>query len=376
MKIICLFQTLKQLRRKYICMINKNKIYFVAIFTILISCRKEDNKQVKSKEIIVDATSITLPTQTKDGTIQGEFGGCGYNYTPNTKSVQLRQPRSRELNQINSIVKFTGLSSNFKIYSASIDNAIATIINNERYILYDPKLLAVADFQSDSYWSSMSILAHEIGHHLSGHTISKKGSNPKDELEADKYSGFVLYKLGASLEEATNAIKIFGSDKSSLTHPAKNLRLNAIVNGWNEANETRTNGAIPPPLSDDNDFVDTEFNFKDFYNDDEITDLFSNYSYSTYGFFEGVITDVSKFDALYNCYLGISVTSMPKNYEFKVEKETLIKDVSWNHPKNTSMVNSRNIRYILKPGRKIKIAIYMGGNGGYADITYLKVLKR
>lgn len=67
----------------------------------------------------------------------------------------------------------------------------------------------------------MSILAHEIGHHLLGHTISIGSSNPQDELEADKFSGFVLYKMGASLNDAVQAIQLLGSDTDSKTHPSK-----------------------------------------------------------------------------------------------------------------------------------------------------------
>lgn len=193
---------------------------------------------------------VVEPKNDINGNIKGKFGGCGYNYTPNEETIDLYQPRPRELSQINSILKFSGLASNFKIYSASIDNAVATIIDNNRYILYDPKLLSYSDSKSGSYWSSMSILAHEIGHHLSGHTITSKGSNPKDELEADKYSGFVLYKLGATLEDATNAIRTLGSTTGSTTHPPKSERIKAITQGWDEANQTRYNGAIPPPPND------------------------------------------------------------------------------------------------------------------------------
>lgn len=158
-----------------------------------ISCNTQNRENAaineKDEQQVLTEISIKEPTETSEGKIQGDFGGCGYNYTPNKEAVTLYKPRLREINQINSILKFSGLSSNFKIYSANIDNAVAIIVNGKRYILYDPNLLAHTDQNSGSYWSSMSILAHEIGHHLAGHTITNKGSNPPDELEADKYSG-------------------------------------------------------------------------------------------------------------------------------------------------------------------------------------------
>jgi hypothetical protein len=57
------------------------------------------------------------------------------------------------------------------------------------------------------------------------------------ELEADEFSGFVLQKLGASLEEAQAAMSLIGSEKASRTHPAKSDRLSSIAMGWNEAAE-------------------------------------------------------------------------------------------------------------------------------------------
>ncbi|MEP6847047.1 MAG: hypothetical protein ABI861_13635, partial [Panacibacter sp.] len=79
--------------------------------------------------------------------------------------------------------------------------------------------------------------AHEIGHHLSGHTLLQGGSRPDLELEADRFSGYILYKMGATLDDAQIAIKIFSSDNSSSTHPAKKSRLVAITNGWLAAKE-------------------------------------------------------------------------------------------------------------------------------------------
>jgi hypothetical protein len=156
----------------------------LTILVTLTSCNNS-NKTNNENDTKVDSLKadteilVVEPKNNINGNIKGKFGGCGYNYTPSEETIDLYEPRQRELSQINSILKFSGLSSNFKIYSASIDNAIATIIDNKRYILYDPKLLSYTDSKSGSYWSSMSILAHEIGHHLSGHTITSKGSIQK-----------------------------------------------------------------------------------------------------------------------------------------------------------------------------------------------------
>ena len=84
-------------------------------------------------------------------------------------------------------------------------------------------------------------MAHEVGHHLNGHTLSDVGSRPKRELEADYYSGFILQRLGANLDDARVAMLKLGSDSGSRTHPARHDRLAAIGNGWMKACDSDPN---------------------------------------------------------------------------------------------------------------------------------------
>jgi len=88
-------------------------------------------------------------------------------------------------------------------------------------------------------WSSISILAHEIGHHLNGHTLGVGGSRPDLELQADKFSGFVCARMGATLAEAQAAMKVAASSAGSSTHPPKSARLEAIAVGWNQEKSER-----------------------------------------------------------------------------------------------------------------------------------------
>ena len=133
---------------------------------------------------------------------------------------------------IQSIVAVVGLKSNFEIQAASIPNAAAVVFNGKRYILYNPQFIAQLDQRAGKHWPSVAILAHEIGHHLNGHTLTKNGSLPHNELDADEFSGFVLQKMGASLKDAQLAIEIAGNTRATHTHPAKADRLIAIEKGW------------------------------------------------------------------------------------------------------------------------------------------------
>ena len=137
---------------------------------------------------------------------------------------------------IEKILSVVGLKPNFEIRSANVPNAAAVILNNKRYILYNPKFINQINYVSGNDWAGISIIAHEIGHHLNGHTLKSGGSRPDLELEADEFSGFVLCKLGASKQDAQAAMNVAASQKSSHTHPARKDRLVSIANGWNNAN--------------------------------------------------------------------------------------------------------------------------------------------
>ena len=116
-----------------------------------------------------------------------------------------------------------------------IQNAYATIINNARWIIYDNNFLENVDAYTSTKWASISILAHEMGHHYYNHVISRTGSTPPKEIEADGFSGYVMAKLGASLNESVAAISAIASERGSSTHPGKQDRVTAITKGWNAA---------------------------------------------------------------------------------------------------------------------------------------------
>ena len=138
---------------------------------------------------------------------------------------------------VQEIINVIGLKPRFELVPADIDNAAAVVHKGKRYILYNERFLAELNNAVHTDWGGISIIAHEIGHHLNGHTLSQKGSNPADELEADEFSGFVLRKMGANLAEAQAAIKLLSEERTSRTHPGRSQRMQAISKGWKSANE-------------------------------------------------------------------------------------------------------------------------------------------
>jgi hypothetical protein len=137
-----------------------------------------------------------------------------------------------------------------------IDNAYATIIRNQRYIIYDNRFLESLDRYAGTRWASISVLAHEMGHHYRNHVVSSAGSTPPKELEADYFSGYVMAKMGATIAEARAAMEQIASPTASASHPAKADRLKAIAQGWNYANgiatENTPNNPVPAPQPQQN----------------------------------------------------------------------------------------------------------------------------
>jgi hypothetical protein len=145
-------------------------------------------------------------------------------------------PASQAEGIIREITDAVGLQPRFELRATTqVDNAAAVVYGGKRYLLYNPRFLAAVNRAGHTDWAGISILAHEMGHHLNGHTLRSGGSQPQDELEADEFSGFVLRRLGASLAQAQAAMAAVSPDAGSATHPGRAPRLAAISRGWGRA---------------------------------------------------------------------------------------------------------------------------------------------
>ncbi len=135
------------------------------------------------------------------------------------------------------ITDVVGLQPRFELRAThEVPNAAAVVYGGKRYLLYNPDFLLAVNRAGRTDWAGLSILAHEMGHHLNGHTLRPGGSQPQDELEADEFSGFVLRKLGASLAEAQAALAAWAPVRAEAgTHPSRAPRLAAVGQGWQRA---------------------------------------------------------------------------------------------------------------------------------------------
>ena len=137
---------------------------------------------------------------------------------------------------IEDICAHTGLTCNFDVFPARVPNAMAYMIDGKRVVIYNPEFIdKVQRGKGQPSWETLSVLVHEIGHHLLGHMFVQDGNFPARELEADKFSGFLLYRMGATLKEAQANIRTMAQEKETSSHPGRSRRLVAVEQGWKAA---------------------------------------------------------------------------------------------------------------------------------------------
>jgi len=137
---------------------------------------------------------------------------------------------------IEDICAHIGLTCNFDVFPARVPNAMAYMIDGKRVVMYNPEFIdKVQRGKGQPSWETLSVLVHEIGHHLLGHMFVQDGNFPARELEADKFSGFLLYRMGATLKEAQANIRTMAQEKETSSHPGRSRRLVAVEQGWKAA---------------------------------------------------------------------------------------------------------------------------------------------
>ena len=154
---------------------------------------------------------------------------------------------------VRKIVESYGVRGRFILQPCEkINNAYADTKNGIRYILFDPEFIKEISYGFGAFakkeninnntYVNLFILSHEIAHHIEGHTLNPNqyiNYNDKKniELEADKWAGFVMERLGLTLEQASLAIKlkINDFDDTYSNYPNKKKRLLAVEEGYNNS---------------------------------------------------------------------------------------------------------------------------------------------
>ncbi|MEZ4828314.1 MAG: hypothetical protein R3C61_18795 [Bacteroidia bacterium] len=152
-------------------------------------------------------------------------GNCTSNLSPPTDYAQ---------NQVNQICQILNLPL-IRTYRSDTGNACATVYYNRPIISYNSGFLEY--LKSYNLWAPVSVLAHEVGHHYNRDVLWYGNfKHPwTKELQADFVSGYVMYKLGASLSDAQSAQRVSFDWMGSTSHPDSPRRLDALTAGYHHA---------------------------------------------------------------------------------------------------------------------------------------------
>ena len=122
--------------------------------------------------------SLSLPAQNLETKFVCTYGEGG---TPDLLCMQMQRSFSsgEDANEATKkILRVLGLAPNFiMVPCPNIANCAAVTLNDGfRYIVYDREFMQKISNAASNDWTSISILAHEIGHHLQGQTLRRTGN--------------------------------------------------------------------------------------------------------------------------------------------------------------------------------------------------------
>jgi hypothetical protein len=133
---------------------------------------------IKSVQITAQ-TPLSVPTQNR----------CSYSGTAWEDELYRFDDNAQVETWIKEILTAGNATQNFKIVPTNVENIAAIVDNGQRYLLYSLDFIQKAA-PIDVYGA----LAHEIGHHVNGHSLTAE-RRQTEESEADFFMGYVLFKL-------------------------------------------------------------------------------------------------------------------------------------------------------------------------------------
>ncbi len=302
-----------------------------------------------------------IPTTTEPGLLFLNSRTCSFNDVTeanNNLKIIIYIPNENQLTQINTIMKFSGLPQNFKIYRGNIQSAMATVVNSQRLVVINNDLFSSNTMLDSAYWSSLFIIAHEIGHHLACN-LDDTGNVVQAELDADKFAGSILFRMGADSNQVLTAVasSLISNNVDTRTHPSKSKRLETIKASWLKAAELRYQSVLPPPVDDN--LKIREFTYKNLIIGEDIEEYKNEYERNPANIlpfndslwspvlkkFQGIIVKIEPgFYPDYNHFIDIE-----NNYLIDVlvtKIDTLYHNIRWaGTPMVVNKVYSLEVRY-------------------------------
>lgn len=149
---------------------------------------------------------------------------------------------TNNLSNYDSLVKYSmdliGLpNSDIEILKTSEFGAFSVInrLSLRRFFIYSPKFFDSVRNVTKTDLAILSICFHELAHQSYRHPLKPSSTSHMFEKQADRNSGFVMCIIGATLEQSLLAIKNFGNENETSTHPERSIRMTEIERGFIDA---------------------------------------------------------------------------------------------------------------------------------------------
>lgn len=195
---------------------------------------------------VVEAQIAMAPLKRLPAIITCHVGGEEYQLTPNRQLIRRMQfaPDDVETQKIfQEVEPYTELR--IHIYTIPVKENINVEIcpsdEGMNFIAFSADWLQRLYDETATKWALYGVVAHEIAHFVKAHDRTRVGSDPVIELEADRYAGEVLGRMGASFSQARAAYdsdllrKVHGE-----THPPIEDRIAAVRQGWLKGKDIRS----------------------------------------------------------------------------------------------------------------------------------------
>ena len=282
---------------------------------------------------------------------------CGFDKDVINKKVYAFASDIDADNALEKIMKLTGLPPNFEIKSANVDNACAVVECDDkggckRIIYYNQEFIEKMNDATNTDYTELAILAHEIGHHLSGHTIAEPKNRHEEELEADKFAGFILHQLGASIETAKNVFS-YSPEEGSQTHPPKAARIAAITNGWYDSKRKGNSISGSGTINQKTDFENLRtYN----YDDNEI--------YIEYNTSSSSINTFKYFDDFSDWWEGADTRMIDYVEKTGIVEEAIYNSHTYYDQRTMKLLNGRVVQYYENGKQKFNFYVINGKVNG------------
>ncbi len=155
---------------------------------------------------------------------------------PGENKVELSPSTEEVINLVDQMVELGKASRTFRILAAPVVSVVALEEDAQTYLLYEPSFLDDGSTPMEKNWTRLGVLAHQIGHLAKFHSMDRK-TLPEEVLKAERFAAFVLYRMGATLEQAQGAIKTYAPAEATKTHPGREARLEAFTDAFVEARQ-------------------------------------------------------------------------------------------------------------------------------------------